>query len=338
MAQTIQIKRGNKTNLPTLAAGELGVCIDTKEVYIGDGSANIFLGRSMMGTYAARPNAGAQGRFYYVNSGTNIGYVYIDDGTAWQKVNALTLSDLSGNLDNVADGPTYGRVKNTELTSGQVNKISDGTNTVTAATANTHINDVTKHRVINDAGTGATDLWSAQQINNKIELAKHNIEPQASVKDKDLLTPPGSPVLGDRYIIATGTATGAWVSKNTQIAEWNGTSWDFYVPAVGWTCYVDDEQKMYSWNSTAWVRTGGALQTITAGAGLTGGGQADTVTLNIGAGLGINVNADDIAVKPYKGITVDANGVAVNIDAASIIYDPANGNRLMVATVDGGTF
>lgn len=86
------------------------------------------------------------------------------------------------------------------------------------------------------------------------------------------------------------------------------------------------------------MRTGGALQTITAGNGLTGGGQADTVTLHVGAGNGINVLADTVEVKAYRGITVDANGVAVNIDGSSIVYDSVNGNRLMVAVIDGGTF
>ena len=337
MSQTIQIKRGLKANIPTLAVGELGFCTDTKEVYIGDGSTNIFVGRVMMGTYASRPNAGYAGRFYYVNSGTNLGYLYFDDGSAWQKANVLALSDLTGSLDNVADGTTYGKVKTSELASGQVKQISDGTNTVTANDAKTHINNAAIHRQINDAGIGATDLWSAQQINNKIELAKHNIEPQASVKDQNLAAPPGSPATGDRYIIPSG-ATGAWSGNTGKIAEYNGASWDIYTPSIGWNLYVDDEQKMYGWNGTAWVRTGGALQTITAGSGLTGGGQADTVTLNIGAGNGIDVAADSIAVKGYKGITIDANGVAANIDGASIIYDTANGNRLMVGSVDGGTF
>lgn len=338
MSQTIQVKRGLKINIPTLASGEMGFCTDTKEVFVGDGTGNILVGRVMMGTYAARPNSGVSGRLYYVNSGTNIGYLYLDDGSAWQRANVVSLADLTGTIDNIADGTTYAKVKATELINGQVKQISDGTNIVTAAIANTHINDATKHRLINDAGTAVTDLWSAQKINNAIELAKHNIEPQASVKDKDLLTPPASPTTGDRYIIATGTATGAWVSKNTQIAEWNGTTWDFYVPSVGWNLFVDDELKMYGWSGTAWVRTGGALQTVTAGTGLTGGGQADSVTLNIGAGLGVTVNADDVAVKAYKGITVDINGVAVNIDGTSIQYDPTNTNRLMVVTVDGGTF
>jgi hypothetical protein len=338
LSQTIQIKRGLKVNLPSLAVGEMGFCTDTKEIYIGDGTSNILVGRTMMGTYAARPNAGVAGRLYYVNSGTNLGYIYLDDGSAWQRANVLALSDLTGNLDNIADGTTYGKVKNTELTGGQVNRISDGTNTVTAAEAKSHINDASKHRTINDSGTAVTDLWSAQKIKNEIELARRGIEYQDSVKDKDLLAPPASPSTGDRYIIATGTATGAWVGKNTQITEWNGSTWVFYVPTEGWTCFVDDENKQYSFADGSWIRTGGALQTVTAGAGLTGGGQADTVTLNIGAGSGITVNADDIAVKAYKGITVDGNGVAVNIDGDSVQYDATNGNRLMVVNLDGGTF
>jgi hypothetical protein len=41
MANTIQIKRGLFASLPTLAAGELGLCTDaTKRVFIGDGAAN----------------------------------------------------------------------------------------------------------------------------------------------------------------------------------------------------------------------------------------------------------------------------------------------------------
>lgn len=101
---------------------------------------------------------------------------------------------------------------------------------------------------------------------------------------------------------------------------------------------MDDEQKIYSWNGTAWVRTGGALQTITAGNGLTGGGQSDTVTLTVGAGNGIVVDSTTVAAKPGKGIVVNATGIEANIDASSIVYDATNGNKLTVATIDGGTF
>ncbi len=338
--QTIRIRRGLKDQLVALGpllAGEMGFCTDTKEVYVGDGTANIFAGRVMSGTEAARPNAGSQGRLYYITSGTNVGYLYFDTGSAWLQVNAQKLTDLTGTMDDVADGTAYARVKKTDITNGQVNKVSDGANTKTAAEIKAHIDDASKHRLINDSGAAITDLWSAQKIRNEIELAKRNIEPQASVKNQTTTSPPGSPAAGDRYIIPAG-ATGVWSGKQSQVAEYASGTWVYYPPAEGWTCYVDEEQKIYSWNGTAWVRTGGALQTITAGNGLTGGGQADTVTLNVGAGNGVTVAADTVSAKAGKGIIVNATGIEANIDAASIIYDTANGNRLMVSIVDGGTF
>lgn len=40
MANKIQIKRGNKANLPALSDGEFGFCTDTNELYIGNGGTN----------------------------------------------------------------------------------------------------------------------------------------------------------------------------------------------------------------------------------------------------------------------------------------------------------
>lgn len=40
MANKMQIKRGNKANLPTLSDGELGFCKDTGELFIGNGGLN----------------------------------------------------------------------------------------------------------------------------------------------------------------------------------------------------------------------------------------------------------------------------------------------------------
>ncbi|WP_139992626.1 DUF2793 domain-containing protein [Paenibacillus paridis] len=340
MAQTIQIKRGTKAQLAVygvLLPGEMGFCTDTKEVYIGDGTANSFVGRALSGTEAARPAAAMLGRLYYVSSGTNVGYLYFDDGAVWKRINAQKLTDLTGTLDDVAEGTAYAKVVKADITSGHVNKVSDGVNVKTAAEIKTHLDDATKHRLINDTSTSVTDLWSAQKIRNEIELAKRNIEPQASVMDKDLAAPPATPLPFDRFIIPAG-ATGAWASQLNKIAEWNGVAWDFYAPQVGWTCYVDDEQKIYSWNGSAWVRTGGALQTITAGNGLTGGGQADSVTLSVGAGNGITVAASAVSAKAGKGVLVNATGIEANIDGVSIVYDTAAGNSLKVAVIDGGTF
>jgi hypothetical protein len=44
--------------------------------------------------------------------------------------------------------------------------------------------------------------------------------------------PPGSPVVGDAYIVGT-SATGAWATHEKDIAIWYGNIWNFIVPKVG---------------------------------------------------------------------------------------------------------
>jgi len=43
MANTLQIRRGNRANLPMLADGELGLCLDTDQLFIGNGGSNVEL-------------------------------------------------------------------------------------------------------------------------------------------------------------------------------------------------------------------------------------------------------------------------------------------------------
>lgn len=338
--QTIRIRRGTKAELESLGAllqGELGFCIDTKEVYIGDGTTNVFVGKVLSGPYASRPNAGVEGRFYYVTEGANEGYLYIDNGSTWNRINALTLTDLEGSIDDIEDGAIYGKVKKSDITNGQVNKVSDGTKSATAGEIRDHIDNDSKHRVINDSGVSSTGLWSSQKINTEIYNAIRGLEWQDSVKSKTVTSPPATNTKGDRYLIPTN-ATGAWSGKVNQIAHWNGSSWEFYAPEIGWSVYVDNENKNYVFNGTTWVRSGEANQNIIAGNGLTGGGQADEVTISIGQGNGITVNSESISAKAGKGITVDSNGINANVDGVSIIYDSANGNKLTVGVIDGGTF
>ncbi len=39
--QLIQVRRGNKADLPILADGEIGFCMDTQEIFIGNGGVNV---------------------------------------------------------------------------------------------------------------------------------------------------------------------------------------------------------------------------------------------------------------------------------------------------------
>ena len=51
---------------------------------------------------------------------------------------------------------------------------------------------------------------------------------QAPVKAAQYV-PASDPAAGDRYLI-TATATGAWSGKEDQIAEWDGTEWQYTTP------------------------------------------------------------------------------------------------------------
>lgn len=75
---------------------------------------------------------------------------------------------------------------------------------------------------------------------------------QQAVLDKDLSTPPGSPVKGDRYIVGA-SPTGAWAGQANKIAWYDGAVWVFDAPAAGWTAWVADEGKPYAYSGGAWA-------------------------------------------------------------------------------------
>lgn len=67
MANKIQIKRGLKSNLPTLNVGEPALCTDTKEVFIGSASGNVQLAKT---EYISNPNLLINGDFQVWQRGT----------------------------------------------------------------------------------------------------------------------------------------------------------------------------------------------------------------------------------------------------------------------------
>jgi hypothetical protein len=80
---------------------------------------------------------------------------------------------------------------------------------------------------------------------------------QATVVDKDLATPPGSPVNGAMYIVAAG-ATGAWSGQSGNLAVWLDAvaGWTFIAPADGWSTWVTDEAARYERKAGFWVVAG----------------------------------------------------------------------------------
>ena len=184
MAITIQVRRGTKAQLDliALAEGEIGYTTDTKQVFIGvDGVVlgaalspvgGIISAASLTPFDTSKHPVGTLFLVVGVATGED-STLYVSTGAEWEKTGVNSLSELSGTLDDIADGhPTtgYSKVSSTEITGGNVTQINDGSNVVTAAQARTHIDDATLHRIINDGGTSTTELWSADKITTELSL------------------------------------------------------------------------------------------------------------------------------------------------------------------------
>jgi len=76
---------------------------------------------------------------------------------------------------------------------------------------------------------------------------------QLAVIDKDLTSPPGSPTVGDRYIVGS-SATGDWAGEDGNIAAYQNSAWEFYTPQEGWFAYAKDEAIVYKYDGSNWVQ------------------------------------------------------------------------------------
>ncbi|MEO5808019.1 DUF2793 domain-containing protein [Devosia sp.] len=133
---------------------------------------------------------------------------------------------------------------------------------------------------------------------------------QPVVKSRTIATPPGSPMLGDAYILPA-SPTGAWAGHATEIAVWQNAAWSFLDPANGWQAYIEDAQAIVVFQSTAWVA-------------LAGNGAAGVPM------VGINTGADStnrLAVAAAATLlSHDGNGhqlklnKAASTDTASLLY------------------
>jgi hypothetical protein len=101
------------------------------------------------------------------------------------------------------------------------------------------------------------DGWG-DDMNTNLELLQWLI--QAGVADVDLSTPPGSPNIGDFYIVGP-SATGAWAGEEESIAVWwqdgddASAEWKFLAPDAGMeglTVWIADENEYAVWTGAAW--------------------------------------------------------------------------------------
>ena len=95
-----------------------------------------------------------------------------------------------------------------------------------------------------DEGRTFTRMWQALIQPNVINITTSS--------------PPGSPVNGDTYVVASG-ASGAWLGKDAHIAYYTTTNddgaagWEFYAPSAGWIVNDQSSGGYYRFNGTTWV-------------------------------------------------------------------------------------
>ncbi len=96
------------------------------------------------------------------------------------------------------------------------------------------------------------------QAETTVNLAMREIDVllQGLVLDRDLTTPPGSPVAGDTYI-PLATATDVWTGHEDDIAWFDGSAWQFKTPNEGWVFRVADEDVRVEFDGATWVILGG---------------------------------------------------------------------------------
>jgi hypothetical protein len=74
----------------------------------------------------------------------------------------------------------------------------------------------------------------------------------------ELNDPPGSPSTGDRYLI-DDAPTGDWSGHPNEIAEWDGSAWEFFTPSEGWAVFIEDVDLLKVFQSGDWVAFGSAI-------------------------------------------------------------------------------
>ena len=169
------------------------------------------------------------------------------------------------NDSTLADSSTTALVTEYAIKTYVDTNISSSVSAHTSLTNNPHSVSLEQARLVNNTlsgnismgGNSITSLATPSSdadaaTKGYVDSVAQGLSWEKAVLDKSLSTPPSSPTTGDRYII-NPTGTGAWASHDNQIAEWNGSSWDFTTLVSGQTVYVTDEGVYYRWNGTEWV-------------------------------------------------------------------------------------
>jgi hypothetical protein len=273
--------------------------------------------------------------------------------TALKNPNALGFLNSSGTEVDDYDGSSNVKLKagsNVEMTA------ADGTVTITAK-------DTTYSEV---AANGTAGLMSGAdkaeldsiaagaEVNvqsdwNQIDSTKDDFikNKPTALKNPNALSIGGKSYDGSSVVNVTAAELRTHLGLNnalhfigltttTTIAD-NSTTTTITVDGKSHTAVAGDvvlyNDNEYVFDGSKWLELGDGsshalkTNTVTAGKGLTDGGQiGSNPTLNVGQGNGITVTADAVAAKAGNGITVDSNGIN-HADTSSQASVTASGRK-----------
>lgn len=87
-----------------------------------------------------------------------------------------------------------------------------------------------------------TQTQGSKYVTHNEALNLLDVIVQLNIIDRDLDEPPGSPAVGDTYIVASAPSAGSpWVGETDSIAYYYQTQWNFLTPNEGWQGWVLDE-------------------------------------------------------------------------------------------------
>lgn len=202
------------------------------------------------GLHASRPAAGIVGRYYF---STDTKVWARDNGTAWDELTeGLSESYIQGLIDTSVS--THAGIVDAHHA-----KYTDA-EAEAAVKAGVEVGDLktpTKDLAMASqkiTGLGTPSAGGDAATKDFVESLVQGLDWQPSVLD-ELTTPPGSPVEGDRYLVIA-PATDEWAEHEDDIAEWNGTTWDFTTPNPGFAVWSEAVGRQKVYNGTIWVAFG----------------------------------------------------------------------------------
>jgi hypothetical protein len=169
---------------------------------------------------------------------------------------------------------------------------------------------------------------------------------QLSVKDRNLTTPPVSPINGDRYLVASG-GSGDWSGWDGHIAAYQDNSWSEYIPKEGWLLWIDDENSLFVYDGSAWVDfTSGAISSPLSNGSFSllgiNGAVADTTNrFSINSpGVLFNHETDNFSITMNKASDTDNNEIyfQTGYSTRAIMGNGGDDNFSVKVSPNGSTF